>query len=1037
MLVWLLIGLGMAFVLVLARLSTGPIELAWLAPWIEQALPPDDGAVAASVARAELRLNREARTLELVGIDVRYRSMEAGAPSSRPFLIFPEVAVTLSVEALLKKGVIAASEVFAEAPSLIITRNEEGAIGLFSEADQGGRNQDFNFGDFLRRFALLPELDERFAFLERLRIGGGRVAYYDRARASVLTAENADLMLARRDDGVEGWLRAQVVQPTAGLASFQLSGRIEPESDHVAFEADVTDLMPADLPGLWPIETYPVPAELAGVRLPIRASFDGKIGLDGSSTSLNVDLQGTTGVIDLPAYLAEPLDIDALAFEGSFIDDLGGVEINRARIESHGAEISGSGNIAWQEADPALVLDLALRNVDVRDLPAFWPPHLAEKSRTWVLEHIKTGRVSEAEVSLDLQPDDWEQRPLRDQAVTGGFAFEGLSVRYVDEMPPLRGMSGSAIFDAGRMDFDVDGGDNAGLKLEGGSVTITGMGIPGKDTTWLHVLADAEGSIEEALTLLDHPPLEVAKELAIAPSATSGRVAASLDVRLPLHDSVTAEEVVVLAEAKLADLTLDRLPKLDSGVRMDQGTFSLGLDEETIKLAGTAEINDVPLTIKIVEPRESQTSKRRIALVGDIGLEQLERQGLSMDGLDGSVGFEATVTETGSHFWVDLEADLAGLAIAPSGLNWGKPAGQAGKLHASIAVPVEGAIEIKQFDLRAGDLEASGSLDLLPSNEGLKSLRLDNFELDGTKAAMRWSPDGDGGYHLEIEAARLDLDALFSGDHDIDDTFRHFRAVLRADRLRVRGIELVDVEADATHAANGWRSASAVGALPSGGQLALELVPKGVDRTLEIRSDNAGALITALDLGRRIDGGDLLLTARIKPREPTLVEGRFEIKSFVLKNAPLLARMLTLASFTGIGNLLGGEGIQVDHLLLPFTLDDRKLTFTDGLLRGSQLGLTLKGDVELEQDTIDLAGTIIPVYSINRLIGQVPVIGRILTGIDGRGAFAVTYSLKGPHDRPAVYVNPLSILTPGLLRDVFGQLLSGGFEAPTIRETDD
>jgi hypothetical protein len=147
--------------------------------------------------------------------------------------------------------------------------------------------------------------------------------------------------------------------------------------------------------------------------------------------------------------------------------------------------------------------------------------------------------------------------------------------------------------------------------------------------------------------------------------------------------------------------------------------------------------------------------------------------------------------------------------------------------------------------------------------------------------------------------------------------------------------------------------------------------------------------------------------------------------------------MLTLASLTGIGNLLGGEGIQMDHLILPFGLDDRKLTITDGLMRGSQLGLTAKGVVAMDDETFDLAGTIIPVYSLNRLIGQVPIIGRILTGTDGRGAFAATYSIKGPHANPTVYVNPLSILTPGLVRDLIGGLINGTLEPPEVRETDD
>jgi hypothetical protein len=127
----------------------------------------------------------------------------------------------------------------------------------------------------------------------------------------------------------------------------------------------------------------------------------------------------------------------------------------------------------------------------------------------------------------------------------------------------------------------------------------------------------------------------------------------------------------------------------------------------------------------------------------------------------------------------------------------------------------------------------------------------------------------------------------------------------------------------------------------------------------------------------------------------------------------------------------------VDELILPFSLEDQTLTLTDGLLRGSQLGLTTKGTVDFEHETLDLAGTIIPVYSLNRLIGQVPIIGRILTGADGKGAFAATYQIKGAKVDPTIYVNPLSLLTPGLIRDFFGGLVNGTLEPPELRATDD
>ena len=222
-------GLGLVVVVAFMRLDAGAIELGWLQPEIEQALTPEGSGVTATVGRTELRLNDEARTLELVGVDVRYRAEDAGTASARPFLTFPEVQIRLSVEALLKKGMVAASRVVARAPSLIITRSEDGVIGLHSEEDPGGRLQEFDIGDFLRRFALSPDESERLPFLKSLQIGGGRVAYYDRdPRLGPDRAEHgprADQAGRRRRRLAAGRCRAAVRRAGFGSAFWDGSAR--------------------------------------------------------------------------------------------------------------------------------------------------------------------------------------------------------------------------------------------------------------------------------------------------------------------------------------------------------------------------------------------------------------------------------------------------------------------------------------------------------------------------------------------------------------------------------------------------------------------------------------------------------------------------------------------------------------------------------------------------------------------------------------------------------------------------------------------
>ena len=89
---------------------------------------------------------------------------------------------------------------------------------------------------------------------------------------------------------------------------------------------------------------------------------------------------------------------------------------------------------------------------------------------------------------------------------------------------------------------------------------------------------------------------------------------------------------------------------------------------------------------------------------------------------------------------------------------------------------------------------------------------------------------------------------------------------------------------------------------------------------------------------------------------------------------------------------------------------------------GSELGITASGTVDFAKDAIDINGTIVPAYTINSLLGKIPVIGTIFSGEKGGGIFAASYKVSGPVEKPVMSVNPLSALAPGFLRN----LLDGG-----------
>ena len=123
-----------------------------------------------------------------------------------------------------------------------------------------------------------------------------------------------------------------------------------------------------------------------------------------------------------------------------------------------------------------------------------------------------------------------------------------------------------------------------------------------------------------------------------------------------------------------------------------------------------------------------------------------------------------------------------------------------------------------------------------------------------------------------------------------------------------------------------------------------------------------------------------------------------------------------MGSLTGVVDLLNGEGISFARFVAPFRMVEKKVTIERARAYGPALGITLEGVLDRAAESANLKGTIVPAYTINSMLGKIPLLGDILVGREGEGIFAFTYSVKGPIRNPRVIVNPLSALAPGILR---------------------
>ena len=131
------------------------------------------------------------------------------------------------------------------------------------------------------------------------------------------------------------------------------------------------------------------------------------------------------------------------------------------------------------------------------------------------------------------------------------------------------------------MDFTVGGGHVGDLAVEQGRVTITGIGIEGRDTTQLEIATRVAGPLTQALGLINQPPLGFTSKIGIAPEAASGQVVADLRIVMPLHKDLEPEkETRVTAEATIRDGALAGKP-----VNLSQGQLKLTVSEQAARLA--------------------------------------------------------------------------------------------------------------------------------------------------------------------------------------------------------------------------------------------------------------------------------------------------------------------------------------------------------------------------------------------------------------------------------------------------------------------
>ena len=1006
------------------RVTQGPISLAFLAPYVSEALALPELGFRVDVGDVVLAWSERDQSLRLRLIDAQYR-----AEGERAVLRIPTVDMELSGPSLLR-GVIAPRYVRASGVEARLVRDAQGKfqLGLPNTSDSEAPTATTDrptedpaaqamFGAIFELLSRPPSVDDPLGQLQTVAIFADRLVIEDWSLNQRWVVPEAQIGFQRGEGHVYGSL----------VGALDWRGRrvdLKVDADYTVAErvARVTlhfaNVEPSDFADVVP-ELEP----LDYIAAPLSGSLTLTVNETGERLGLNFDLGVGEGQISVPDMLSQPLALKDAKFRGYADGGKGILFLDEASLSfADGFRASFGGTMTRQEGE-RYSIDVQGQFFDLATdrLSHYWPPGMAKNAREWVTGHLAGGKVNAGRIAAKLSPEmvAGTARLGRD-AIKLDFTFEGIAVDYLPPMSRMTDSKGIATLDADVFTLNLESARVGRIESGPGNVKITGL----QDRDQFADISNiARGTSADVLTLIDQKPLGFPSKLGIKPSSVGGRGEVRFRLRFPLLVNLKTDDIVVNADADLTDLSMGGLL---GRYELSQGQMKLKVDTKGLQANGNAALNGVPLQIGWREDFSARAAvTARYSLKGRIDEEQRKALGYPLAPyIDGPADVNMDIEERrGGETAIGGEFDLKDATIAVADAYLLKPPGMPAtgrtQIRTRAGQPVQfDVIEIASAALTGkaratlnADSSWSADVDQLTAGEGAKK--------SDARGRIAFAANGDS--QIALTGRRYDLrpfvQALFDDDTPPGTVKPRMTLSLRFDEAQIDDtIELRNMSLSAQRAPTRMDRVSLGGGFHTRGGLTLDISPALDGRNLKLLSDNAGAVLHFLGI-TDMQGGTMEVAGRYDDTLPTQpLTGKMTLRNVKAVRAPFLARLFGAASFAGLGALLSGDGINFEHGEVPFQERDGILTIQPSRLSGPQLGISMEGHINQRTDTVSINGTAVPAFVLNTMLGKIPLLGDLLVG---DGIIGVNFAVSGAKSDPQFTVNPLSAIAPGFLRRIF------------------
>ncbi|WFU13829.1 DUF3971 domain-containing protein [Bradyrhizobium sp. CB3481] len=740
---------------------------------------------------------------------------------------------------------------------------------------------------------------------------------------------------------------------------------------------------------------------------------------NGATTEWQAGLSG--GTILLAGTDNEPpLIFNRIAIGMKFDTDRKRVTLTQADISNGEIGIAGTGSIDYAN-EARLQLGFAGTPMSASALKRIWPILIVPEVREWVIERIEKGTLQRIEVGVNSPVRNLPRKgpPIPDDGLAVNIVASGVTVRPVDGMPAVR-------------DADLK------ARVTGRTATVTiGQGIA--DTPAGRKINISDFSFEvpdmapkpspsKVRFRVDCPVPAAAEILAsdrisdlsgtlVDPNASKGTVAATITLGMPVKGSMTKADTTYTVIGDLSGFAAD---KLVMNQKLEANALKVLANNAGYQVKGDVKINGQPASLDYRKPNEGDADIRLQATLDDASRARL---GIDLgSAVSGSIPIKVVGKIGENDSRVGIEADLTSLRLDNILPGWVKVPGKSGKATFNV-VKKEQSTLFQDIVVEGGGASIKGSLEVDQNGD----LMMANFPVyspsDGDRTTLKAERGADGVVKVTMRGDVFDgrgfLKSAISGRDDPKSKSRNIDLDIDVKLGAVAGFSgeaLRSVDSKFSRRNGIVRNFSLSGKLgrdatPVTADLRLRGQGQGRD-IIALQTNDAGAFFRFTDMYSKVVGGQLELYLEPPTVEPSAKEGLINVRSFSIRGEASLDRVAA-------GNSTGTQsGVSFSALRAEFTRQNGQLSIRDGVVKGPMIGATIEGSIDTVANQVRMSGTFVPMYGLNNMFGQIPVVGLLLGNGNNEGLIGVTYEVVGTPSQPVLRVNPISAIFPGVTRKI-------------------